>query len=146
MVGMKWRYPVHCADVSERSRWSQGILKGGSITVPLTSCLTGSELAVWQLTIFYFIFKTDLSKPVKQEVNGTVILPLLVFHGEANNMWVSVAERGRGGREGERGRRWSHQGLSGVWVLKGNGWAWLQIKMKLQDLSLFQNFLKINLR
>jgi hypothetical protein len=26
--------------------------KGGSITVPLTSCLTGLESAVWQLTIF----------------------------------------------------------------------------------------------
>ncbi len=32
--------------------------KGGSITVPLTSCLTGSESAVWQLTIFVFICKT----------------------------------------------------------------------------------------
>ena len=37
----------------------QGILKGGSITLPLTSCLTGLELAVWQLTIFVFICKTD---------------------------------------------------------------------------------------
>jgi hypothetical protein len=37
----------------------QGILKG---KVPLTSCLTGLG-----------------SKPVKQEVNGTVILPPLVF-------------------------------------------------------------------
>jgi hypothetical protein len=37
----------------------QGILKGGSITVPLTSCWTGSELAVGQLTIFVFICKTD---------------------------------------------------------------------------------------
>jgi len=32
--------------------------KGGSITVPLTSCLTGLESAVWPLTIFVFIFKT----------------------------------------------------------------------------------------
>jgi hypothetical protein len=29
-----------------------GNTKGGSITVPLTSCLTGLEPAVWQLTIF----------------------------------------------------------------------------------------------
>jgi len=36
----------------------QGILNG-DITVPLTSYLTGLELAVWQLTIFVFIFKTD---------------------------------------------------------------------------------------
>jgi hypothetical protein len=35
---------------------------------------------VWnQLTIFVFISKTDYSKPVKQEVNSTVILPPLVF-------------------------------------------------------------------
>jgi len=36
-----------------------GNTKGGSITVPLTSCLTGLESAVWQLTIFVFICKTD---------------------------------------------------------------------------------------
>jgi len=35
-----------------------GNTKGGSITVPLTSCLTGLESAVWQLTIFVFICKT----------------------------------------------------------------------------------------
>jgi hypothetical protein len=32
-----------------------GNTKAGSITVPLTSCLTGLESAVWQLTIFVFI-------------------------------------------------------------------------------------------
>ncbi len=53
--------------------------KGGSIIVRLTSCLTGLESAVWQLTIFIFICKTGWSKLVKQEVNGTVILPPLVF-------------------------------------------------------------------
>ncbi len=42
------------------------------------------ESAVWQLTIFVFICKTDQSKPVKQEVNGTVILPPLVFPGLYN--------------------------------------------------------------
>jgi len=36
-----------------------GNTKGGSITVPLTSCLTGLESAVWLLTIFVFICKTD---------------------------------------------------------------------------------------
>jgi hypothetical protein len=30
---------------------------------------------------FCFVCKTDKSKPVKQEVNGTVILPPLVFPG-----------------------------------------------------------------
>jgi hypothetical protein len=57
----------------------QGNTKGGSITVLLTSCLTGLESAVGELTMFVFICKTDKSKPVKQEVNGTVILPPLVF-------------------------------------------------------------------
>jgi hypothetical protein len=33
--------------------------KGGSITVPLTSCLTGLESPVWQLTILVFICKTE---------------------------------------------------------------------------------------
>jgi hypothetical protein len=58
-----------------------GNTKGGSITVPLTSCLAGLEWAVWLLTIFVFICKTDYSKLVKQEVNGTVILSPLVFPG-----------------------------------------------------------------
>ncbi len=66
------------ADKTHRDR-SQGLLKGVSIIVPLTSCLTGLEQAVRQLTIFVFICKTDSSKPVKQEVNGTLILPPLVF-------------------------------------------------------------------
>jgi len=34
-----------------------GNTKGGSITVPLTSCLTDLESAVWQLAIFVFICK-----------------------------------------------------------------------------------------
>jgi hypothetical protein len=36
---------------------SPGNTKGGSITVPLTSCLTALESAVSQLTIFVFICK-----------------------------------------------------------------------------------------
>ncbi len=36
-----------------------GNTKGGSITVLSTSCLTGLESAVWQLTIVVFIWKTD---------------------------------------------------------------------------------------
>jgi hypothetical protein len=34
---------------------SPGNTKGGSITVPLTSCLTGLESAACQLTFFVFI-------------------------------------------------------------------------------------------
>ena len=47
-----------------QSRMTQqsGNTKGGSITVPLTSCFTGLESAVWQLTIFVFICKTDQSQ------------------------------------------------------------------------------------
>jgi hypothetical protein len=41
--------------------------------------LFGLESIVSQLTIFVFICNTDYYKPVKQEVNGTVILPPLVF-------------------------------------------------------------------
>jgi hypothetical protein len=54
---------------------SQGILKGGSITVPLTSCLTGLDKSVLQIKTKIVSCHTADSKPVKQEVNGTVILP-----------------------------------------------------------------------
>ncbi len=37
-----------------------GNTKGGSITVLLTSCLTGFESAVWQLTIFVFYLQNRL--------------------------------------------------------------------------------------
>ncbi len=60
---------------------SPGNTKGGSITVQLTSCLTGG---ISCMTTDIFFCKTDLSKPVKQEVNGTVILPPLVFPSEPN--------------------------------------------------------------
>ncbi len=40
-----------------QSSWSK---VGGSITVPLTSCLTGLESAVWQLTKFVFYFQNRL--------------------------------------------------------------------------------------
>jgi hypothetical protein len=53
-----------------------GNIKGGSITVPLTSCLTGLDQFVLQIKTKSFSCHTADSKPVKQEVNGTVILPL----------------------------------------------------------------------
>jgi hypothetical protein len=59
----------------------QGILKGGSITVPLTSRLTGSDKTVLQIKTKIDSCHTADSKPAKQEVNGTVILPPLVFPG-----------------------------------------------------------------
>jgi hypothetical protein len=57
-----------------------GNTKGGSITVPLTSCLTGLDSSVLQIKTKIVSCHTADSKPVKQEVNSTVILPpLTVF-------------------------------------------------------------------
>ncbi len=56
-----------------------GNTKGGSIAVQLTSCLTGLEQSVFQIKTKTVSCHTADSKPVKQEVNGTVILSLLVF-------------------------------------------------------------------
>ncbi len=58
-----------------------GNTKGGSITVPLTSCLIGLDQPVLQLKTKIVGYHTADSKPVKQEVNITVILPPLVFLG-----------------------------------------------------------------
>jgi hypothetical protein len=58
-----------------------GNAKGGSITVPLTSCLTGLDKSVLQIKAKIGSCHTADSEPVKQEVNGTVILPPLVFPG-----------------------------------------------------------------
>jgi hypothetical protein len=58
----------------------KGNTKGGSNIVPLTSCLTGLESTVFTDN-FCFYLQKDQSKPVKQEVNGTVILPPFVFPG-----------------------------------------------------------------
>ncbi len=64
-------------------RTEPGNTKGGSITVPLTSCLPGLDLSVLQIkTKIFSCHKAD-SKPVKQEVNSTVILPPLVFPAQA---------------------------------------------------------------
>jgi hypothetical protein len=51
-----------------------GNTKGESITVPLTSGLTGLDKSVLQIKAKIFSCHTADSKPVKQ-VNGTVILP-----------------------------------------------------------------------
>jgi hypothetical protein len=56
-----------------------GNTKGGSITVLLTSCLTGLDYSVLQMKTKIVSSHTADSKPVKQEVNSTVILPPLVF-------------------------------------------------------------------
>ncbi len=60
-----------------------GNTKGESITVPLTSCLTGLVQSVFQIQTKIVSCHTADSKPVRQEVNGTVILPTLVFPASA---------------------------------------------------------------
>ncbi len=59
--------------------YQPGKTKGGSITVLLTSCLTGLDQSVFQIKRKIVSCHTADSKTVKQEVNGTVILPPLVF-------------------------------------------------------------------
>jgi hypothetical protein len=56
-----------------------GNTKGGSITIPLTSCLTCLDWSVLQIKTKIVSSHTADSKPFEQEVNGTVILPPLVF-------------------------------------------------------------------
>jgi hypothetical protein len=61
--------------------FTHGILKGEVSLVPLTSCLTGLDQSVLQIETKIVSSHAADSKPVKQEVNGTVILPPLVFPG-----------------------------------------------------------------
>ncbi len=58
-----------------------GNTKVGSITVPSTSCLTGLDWSVLKIKTKIVSNHTADSEPVKEEVNGTVILPPLVFPG-----------------------------------------------------------------
>ncbi len=59
-----------------------GNTKGGSITILLISCLTGSDLSLLLIKTKKFCSHRADSKPVKQEVNGTGILSPLVFPEE----------------------------------------------------------------
>jgi hypothetical protein len=56
-----------------------GNTKGGNITVPLISFLTGLDKSVLQVKTKIVSCHTADSKPVKQDINGTVILTPLVF-------------------------------------------------------------------
>jgi hypothetical protein len=56
-----------------------GNTKWGSITVLSTSCLTGLDYSVLQIKTKSVSCHTADSKPVKQEVNSTVILPPLAY-------------------------------------------------------------------
>jgi len=55
---------------------TQGTLKGRSITVRLTSCLTSLEMYLRAAKIFSATSTKYISKLVMQEVNRTVILSL----------------------------------------------------------------------
>ncbi len=57
-----------------------GNTKGGSITVPLTSCLTGLDQSVLQIKIKIVSCHTANFKQVKQEVNGTVFPAIVLIY------------------------------------------------------------------
>ncbi len=65
--------------------------EGGSFPVPLTSCLTSLDWSVLQIKTKIVSSHTADSKPVKQEVNCTVIPPRLVFPGRSNTLNFSNA-------------------------------------------------------
>jgi len=69
-----------------------GNTKRGSITVPLASCLTGSDWSVLQIKTKIVSCHTADSEPVKQEVNGTKILPPLVLPDNGNATWKEPSE------------------------------------------------------
>ncbi len=68
---------VQIATVKQTRSPGSGNTKGGSIIVPLTSCLTGLDKSVLQIKTKIVSSHTADSKTVKQEVNGIVILPPL---------------------------------------------------------------------
>ncbi len=74
--------------IDQQGRQEPGNTKGGSITVLLTSCLTGLDKSVLQIKTKIVSCLTADSKRVKQEVNCTVILSPLVFPDRTNPMLV----------------------------------------------------------
>jgi hypothetical protein len=77
---MKLMYKIACIFVAAPSMIHKtGNTKGVSITVQLTSCLTCLDQSVLQIKTKIVSCHTADSKPVKQEVNNTMILPPLVF-------------------------------------------------------------------
>ncbi len=61
-----------------------GNTKGGRITVPLTSCLTGLDESVLQMKTKILSSHAHDSEPVKQGVKRTVILPPLEIPGHTD--------------------------------------------------------------
>jgi hypothetical protein len=73
--------------VEVTSRNKPGNTKVRSITVPLTSSLTGLDKSVLQIKTKLVGCHTADSKSVKQVVNGTVILPLLVIPEQTHSLY-----------------------------------------------------------
>jgi hypothetical protein len=69
-----------------------GNTKRGSIIVLLTSCLTGLDYSVLKIKTKIVSCHTADSKPVKQEVNSTVILPPLVFPGATHRQLLYFSQ------------------------------------------------------
>jgi hypothetical protein len=72
---------IYIGKAFSKTSVTAGNTNGGSITVQLTSCLTGLQIKAKIVSSH-----TADSKPVKQEVNGTVILPPLVFPGDSHTV------------------------------------------------------------
>jgi len=87
----------HYCYIIIRSLW-QGILKGEVSLYPWSPVwLFRNQLFdSWQF--FVFICKPDKSKPVKQKINSTVILPPLVFPGTTISFF-SISIPGKGTTE-----------------------------------------------
>ncbi len=85
-MGFWPKIPNHCQQSLHKCH-QPGNTKG----VPLTSCLTGLDQSVLQIKTKNVSCHTADSKPIKQEVNGTVILPPLVFPAStsAKTSWPS---------------------------------------------------------
>jgi hypothetical protein len=77
--------------IAQRYELQPGNTKGESIIIPLTSCLTGFDQSVLLIkTKIVSCHRAD-SKPVKQEVKGTVIIPPLVFPGYSHKSLIAPA-------------------------------------------------------
>jgi hypothetical protein len=75
-----------------------GNTKGGSITGPLTSCLTGLELAVWQLTKFFIylqnrLIQTSQTGGQRYSYTSPFSIPWPILSIET---WLSSQEEGDG--------------------------------------------------
>ncbi len=79
IFNMEFRKNAFFLSLPQQRMFTTGNTKGGSINVLFTSCLTGLDQSVLQIKTKIFSCHTSNSKPVKQEVKGTVILPPLVF-------------------------------------------------------------------